>query len=121
MSATTGRCAGACFLLALAGTAVAQPVTHPEHEPCLVTIAYAPDDVRAEIETWVKAEPRCDRQLEVRVVPTEAGLYLFARDSEGHVRERVVPDARSAAVLSLFAAQTVRPLHPRCRHLSRRR
>ncbi len=81
--------------LYVAGTAYAQPVTRP----CHVTVALAPDDVRAEIDAWVRAEPRCERELEVRVVPTDDGLYLQARDGTGHVRERVVPDAQSAAVL----------------------
>lgn len=80
-------------------TALAQPVTSPSHAPCAVTIAVAPDDARREIEAWVRAEPRCERQLEVRVVPTEDGLYLSARDAEGRVRERIVPDAQAAAVL----------------------
>lgn len=35
----------------------------------------------------------------VRVIPTEEGLDLTAVDLRGHVRERVVPDAQSAAVL----------------------
>lgn len=85
-------------LVVLAGTANAQPVTQPDRE-CRVVIVLAPDDVRAEIEAWVRAEPRCLRELEVRVVPTEDGLYLSATDARGHVRERVVPDAQSAAVL----------------------
>jgi hypothetical protein len=85
-------------LVVLAGTANAQPITRPEAE-CRVVIVLAPDDVRAEIEAWVRAEPRCLRELEVRVVPTEDGLYLSATDPRGHVRERLVPDAQSAAVL----------------------
>lgn len=89
----------ALLLLAGAGSAAAQPVTHPEVEACKVTVAFAPDDVRAEIEAWVRAEPRCERELVVRVTPTEEGLYLTAVDLEGHVRERVIPDAQSAAVL----------------------
>ena len=80
-------------------TAAAQPVTRPEREPCAVTVALAPAEVRAEIEAWVRAEPRCVRELEVRVVPTDDGLYLTARDARGVVRERIVPDAQSAAVL----------------------
>lgn len=83
----------------LAGSALAQPVTHPDRGPCRVTIELAPADARAEIEAWVRAEPRCERELEVRVVPTEDGLFLSARDRAEHVRERVVPDAQSAAVL----------------------
>ena len=89
----------ALLLLATGGTALAQPVMHPEAEVCKVTIALAPDDVRAEIESWVRAEPRCERELVVRVMPTDEGLYLTATDQRGHVRERVVPDAQSAAVL----------------------
>lgn len=67
--------------------------------PCEVSIARAPDDVRVEIESWVAAEPRCATQLEIRVVPTQGGYYLFARDPAGRVRERIVPDAQSAGVL----------------------
>jgi hypothetical protein len=75
----------------------AQPVTAPEG--CDVKIMRAPDDVRAVIESWVKAEPRCAVALEVRVVPTQGGLYLLVRDEHGRERERVVPDAQSAGVL----------------------
>ncbi len=67
--------------------------------PCEVAIARAPDDVRIEIESWVRAEPRCATPLEIRVVPTEGGYYLFAREPNGRVRERIVPDAQSAGVL----------------------
>jgi hypothetical protein len=99
--------------MCLTGTALAQPVTRPEIEPCRVTIAYAPEDVRAEIEAWVRAEPRCERELEVRVVPAEDGLYLQARDGNGRVRERLVPDAQSAAVLvvSWMADDSLGPTH----------
>ena len=95
------------------GTALAQPVLHPETEACHVSIAYAPEDVRAEIEAWVRAEPRCERELEVRVIPTDDGLYLQARDASGRVRERVVPDAQSAAVLvvSWMADDSLGPTH----------
>jgi hypothetical protein len=82
----------------LAATAVsAQPVPAPA--TCSVTIARAPDDVRDEVTRWVRAEPHCNATLEVRVVPTEGGLYLFARDGQGRVRERIVPDAQSVGVL----------------------
>lgn len=84
--------------LGLAGSAGAQPVTAPP--TCDVKIVRAPDDVRAVIESWVKAEPRCAVALEVRVVPTQGGgLYLLVRDQNGRERERVVPDAQSAGVL----------------------
>jgi len=83
--------------LFVARPVVAQPVTSPAH--CEVTIARAPEDVREVIEAWVRAEPRCTTTLEVRVVPSDGGLYLFARDGNGRVRERVVPDAQSVGVL----------------------
>lgn len=97
--------------LCTTGIAAAQPVTRPD--ACRVTIAYAPEDVRAEIEAWVRAEPRCERELEVRVVPTDDGLYLQARDGAGRVRERVVPDPQSAAVLvvSWMADDSLGPTH----------
>jgi len=85
------------LLLAIATPAAAQPVTQPS--PCEVTISRAPDDVREAIEAWVKAEPRCATTLDVRVIPTDGGFYLLARDGAGRVRERVVPDAQSAGVL----------------------
>jgi len=77
--------------LGLAGSAVAQP--------CSVNIAHAPDDVRDVVQHWVAGETRCRPDLEVRIVPTDGGYYLFARDSSGQVRERIVPDAQSAGVL----------------------
>jgi hypothetical protein len=74
------------MLVSLAAVpAVADPVVHPDS--CPVTIARAPDDVRRVIERWLAAETECIA-LEVRVVPTDGGLYLLARDVRGH-------DARS--------------------------
>src|SRR5213075_54522 len=67
----------------------------------------------AEIESWVRAEPRCERELVVRVMPTDDGmLYLTATDQRGHVRERVIPDAQSAAVLvvSWMADDSIGPV-----------
>lgn len=84
-------------LLLAVSPAAAQPVTQPS--ACEVTISRAPDDVRDAIEAWVAAEPRCATTIDVRVVPTDGGYYLFARDAAGRVRERVVPDAQSAGVL----------------------
>ena len=55
---------------------------------CSVAIPRAPDEVREEIEVWVRAEPRCSVELEVRVVPTEGGYYLFARDQQGRFRRQ---------------------------------
>lgn len=83
----------ATALVLAAAPAAAQPA------PCPVTFVRAPDDVRAVIEEWVRAEPVCATALELRIVPTEGGLYLLARDDAGRVRERVVPDAQAAGVL----------------------
>lgn len=99
---------------------VARAQTFGPPQQCSVSIARAPDDVRAEIERWVHAETRCANALEVRVVPTDGGLYLFARDDHGRVRERIVPDARSAGVLvaswvaddSVFSAAATPPAPP---------
>jgi hypothetical protein len=84
-----------------AAPAAAQPGVPeaPSPSTCALTIARAPDDVREIVERWVRAEPRCTTALEIRIVPTEGGLYLLARDEQGRVRERVVPDAQSAGVL----------------------
>lgn len=82
--------------LLIASSAAADPSAEPQR--CEVSIARAPADVREAIETWVRAEERCTA-LEIRVVPTQGGYYLFARDSRGRVRERIVPDAQSAGVL----------------------
>jgi hypothetical protein len=82
--------------LLAASTAAAQPMPRPH---CGVTILRAPDDVRSVIEQWVQAEPSCTTKLEIRVVPTEGGYYLLARDEHGRLRERLVPDAQSAGVL----------------------
>ena len=94
------RSALALTLLAVAAPAVAQPgEPAAERTACAVTILRAPEDVRAVVEQWVHAEPRCSITLEVRIVPTDGGLYLLARDEAGGVRERIVPDAQSAGVL----------------------
>lgn len=81
-------------LLGTLGPARAEPAP-----ACTVTIDNAPDDARAEIEAWVRAEPRCDTELDIVVQPVEAGLHLTATDRAGRTRERTVPDARSAAAL----------------------
>jgi hypothetical protein len=93
---STMKHALALAVVLAASTAAAQPMARPQ---CAVTIARAPDDVRAVIDQWVQAEPNCNVQLEIRVVPTEGGLYLLARDEHGRLRERLVPDAQSAGVL----------------------
>jgi hypothetical protein len=83
--------------LVVATPAAAQPVTQPK--ACQVSIVRAPDEVRSVIEAWVSSEPQCSVALEVRIVPTEGGLYLLAQDEQGRVRERIVPDAQTAGVL----------------------
>ena len=75
----------------------AQPVMTPS--PCVVDFVRAPDDVREVIEAALADLAQCAVALEVRIVPTEAGQYVIARDDRGIVHDRVVPDARSAAVL----------------------
>ncbi|MBV8759864.1 MAG: hypothetical protein JO257_21420 [Deltaproteobacteria bacterium] len=87
------------IVAALAATAHGQPVTRPSQVPCTVQVLEGPEAVRAEIERWVRAEPRCERELVVRVTPSRGGLRLVATGTDGRVRERVVPDAQSAAVL----------------------
>jgi hypothetical protein len=81
--------------LLVASPAAGQPVT----QPCQVTIARAPEPVREVVEAWVRSETQCSVALEVRIVPTDGGLYLLAQDERGRVRERIVPDAQTAGVL----------------------
>lgn len=94
-------------LVLAAGTAAAQPAP----PRCDVTISRAPDEVRAAVQRWLAAEPHCSVSLELRVVPTEGGYYVLARDGAGQIRERVVPDAQSAGVLvaSWAADDGIRP------------
>jgi len=80
---------GGCLLASSAASA----------EVCEVRVMRAPDAIRERVEFWVAAERQCSRRLEVRIVPTDAGFYLFARDERGRVHERVVPDGDSAGVL----------------------
>jgi hypothetical protein len=84
-------------VLVAASQAAAQPVTSPA--TCAVRVVRAPDDVRQVVEGWVQAEPRCSVALDVRIIATDGGLYLFALDERGRIRERIVPDAQSAGVL----------------------
>ena len=88
-------------VVAVAAPAAAQPVTRPEmrSEVCGVTFVRAPDEVRYVIEQWLEAEPRCAASIELRVVPTDGGLYLLAQRPDGRIHERLVPDAQSAGVL----------------------
>ncbi len=89
------------YLAALVAAAPAAADPGPGTEPgaCQVTIARAPDDVRQVVETWVHSEPQCSIALEVRIVPTDGGLYLLAQDEQGRIRDRIVPDAQTAGVL----------------------
>lgn len=91
------RNALALALVLAASSAAAQPAM--TRDTCAVTIVRAPEDVKNVVESWVKAEPKCSVRLEIRIVPTDGGLYLIARDDYGRLRERVVPDAQSAGVI----------------------
>lgn len=84
-------------LALIATPAAGQPVTQPRS--CKVTISRAPDPVREVVEAWVRSEAHCSVALDVRIVPTDGGLYLLAQDERGRVRERIVPDAQTAGVL----------------------
>lgn len=103
-------------VLFVAGRSDAQPAPPESSGPgaCEVRIVRAPDDVRREIENWVAREPACRIALDVRVIPTEGGLYLMARDSTGRLHERLVPDAQAAGVLvaSWVADDTLEPTPP---------
>jgi hypothetical protein len=113
-------------VLLAASRSVAQPGNSaPDPEPgptalpappvgtaCQVNIVRAPEDVRCAIETWVRGEAACQIALDVRVIPTDGGLYLLAQDSKGRVHERLVPDAQAAGVLvaSWVANDSIQPL-----------
>jgi len=103
-------------IVSLTGSAAAQPANPQlvEVRPCAVTIVRAPDDARREIEDWVAREVSCRIALDVRVIPTDGGLYLLARESTGKLHERLVPDAQSAGVLvaSWIANDSLEPPPP---------
>lgn len=84
-------------IVAAATPAVAQPVTSPT--ACSVDLVRAPEDVRALVERSLADARHCSVALEVRIVQTKDGLYIMARDDRGTVRDRVVPDAQTAAAL----------------------
>ena len=67
--------------------------------PCSVTLARVPAEIRADIDSAIALETHCSVPIEVRIVATEDGYYLLARDLHGRVRERIVPDGHSAGVL----------------------
>jgi hypothetical protein len=82
--------------LPLALVALAAPAAAA---PCEVELVRVPESARPIIEEWVAAEPSCATRLEVRVIETEGGLYVVATDAAGRIRERLVSDATTAAVL----------------------
>lgn len=79
--------------------AAAPALAQPAPAACDVTISRAPDEVRAAVAHWLAQDTRCSVALDLRVVPTDGGYYVLARDNAGRIRERVVPDAQSAGVL----------------------
>jgi hypothetical protein len=91
----------AFLVVALAATpALAQSADRVavSDDSCEVSMVRAPDDVRDVIDDALENE-HCTTPLEVRIVHTDGGLYVFARDPHGRIRERIVPDAQAAAVL----------------------
>jgi hypothetical protein len=76
----------------------AQPAP-PERTTCLVALTGAPDEVRAIVDAWLRAEPRCGAALDVTVTPVEGGYLLDARDARGGRRVRFAPDAQIAGAL----------------------
>lgn len=95
-------------LMAIAGSAgVAAADDEP---PCKVLIVRAPEGVHEAIERWVAGEIRCAGTLQVRVVQTQAGLYVVANDGAHHTFDRFVPDAESAgALVASWAAADATP------------
>jgi hypothetical protein len=83
----------------LAGLLVLAVSAPASAAPCAVTVVRAPDGVREVVDHWIAAEPHCASALEVRIVETAEGLYVVAQDRDGRIRDRVVPDARTAGVL----------------------
>jgi hypothetical protein len=85
----------------------------PPAASCRINLVRVPADMRAEIEGWVAAEPRCRVTLDVRVVATPEGLYVMATDPSGRILERTVPDATTAGVLiASWAADDGAPAAP---------
>ncbi len=89
------RLLAATVLTLAAVPALAQPAPPA---PCAVQVVRAPEEVRQTIEQMLASE-HCTTSLEVRVIPTDRGLDVLANDPSGRSRERVVPNATSAAVL----------------------
>jgi hypothetical protein len=77
----------------------ADPVVEVGASPCQVTLL-APAPIRAQLEGQIRGETVCGAALAVEVAPSEGGLRVRAWDLDaGTLREREVPDARTAAVL----------------------
>jgi hypothetical protein len=67
--------------------------------PCGVHLLRAPRELAVGIEERIKALAACGRRLDVWIVRAQDGLYVIAKDEQGRVRERVVPDSEVAAAL----------------------
>jgi len=78
-------------------------------QPCEVAIVHAPAAVRDVVDRWVAGERDCAGPLEVRIVPTERGLYVVAVDAEHRTFDREVPDAESAGALIVSWAVAATP------------
>lgn len=85
--------------LAIAIALAASPALAQPARTCSVDLVRAPDDVRPIVERWLAGARRCAIPLEVRIVASDDGLYVIARDDRGNVRDRVVPDAQTAGAL----------------------
>jgi hypothetical protein len=90
------RLALGCVVGLAPAIAAAEPGPSAE---CDVQVLHAPDDVRAEIDVWMRSEPHCQIALRVRVVPTDGGLYVIAQEPSGKLHERVVVDGATVAAL----------------------
>jgi hypothetical protein len=67
--------------------------------PCGVHLLRAPRELAVGIEARIKALSACGRRLDVWIVRAQDGLYVIAKDEQGRMRERVVPDSEVAAAL----------------------
>ncbi|MGE0870992.1 MAG: hypothetical protein AB7P03_20675 [Kofleriaceae bacterium] len=99
---------GFAGLVVMAPAASADPQANPDPAAghrCDVSIVRAPDAVRPIVERWVEDESRCTLSLQVRIVATADGLYVFATAPGGRVFEQLVADAQAAgAIVAGWAA-----------------
>jgi hypothetical protein len=103
----------AALLMAVTPAAADEAPAEAEPAECGIRIHRAPDDARVAIAAELARDPAaCREVLDVWIVPSQGGLYVQSRDSYGRVRERVVPDAATAAILLLSWVEidTVEPL-----------